>query len=98
MQSARPCLVYWQLNETGEYPFGGRAGHRVDVGKYVVMGKRQEGEWRIYRDIWICYATCIPGMECNRVVLPQRFAPFLECKSYLLASVIFYCFKFANIW
>lgn len=40
------------VNEVGEYLFRNRQGRVVDVGKYVVIWKQQQGQWKIHRDIW----------------------------------------------
>ncbi len=40
------------MNELGEYRFLDHQNRVLDVGKYVVIWKRQHGEWQIYRDIW----------------------------------------------
>jgi hypothetical protein len=29
-----------------------RAGKLLDVGKYIVIWKWEQGRWQIYRDIW----------------------------------------------
>jgi len=39
-------------NEMGDYAFLDRHGRVLDVGKYVVIWKKQHGQWQIQRDIW----------------------------------------------
>jgi uncharacterized protein (TIGR02246 family) len=38
--------------EVGTYSMTGEGGKVVDAGKYVVIWKRQEGQWKLHRDIW----------------------------------------------
>ena len=40
------------VNEMGDYAFLDRQGRVLDVGKYVVIWKAQQGQWQIQRDIW----------------------------------------------
>lgn len=37
--------------ETGDYEASGAGGGRLDYGKYVATWRRQDGEWKVYRDI-----------------------------------------------
>jgi uncharacterized protein (TIGR02246 family) len=39
-------------HEVGTYVLTGEGGKTVDAGKYVVVWKREGGQWRIHRDIW----------------------------------------------
>lgn len=41
-----------QLAETGRYEISGADGKMIDKGKYVVVWKPVNGEWKMYRDIW----------------------------------------------
>ncbi len=45
------CLAE-TVNEVGEYRFLDCHNHVLDVGKYVVIWKEQQGQWQIQRDIW----------------------------------------------
>jgi ketosteroid isomerase-like protein len=38
--------------EVGKYTLQGEGGKVVDVGKYVVIWKRESGQWKLHRDIW----------------------------------------------
>jgi ketosteroid isomerase-like protein len=38
--------------EVGTYALIGEGGKTIDSGKYVVVWKRQGGQWKIHRDIW----------------------------------------------
>ena len=38
--------------ETGHYKILGADGKQVDHGKYVVVWKKEDGAWKLYRDIW----------------------------------------------
>ncbi|HJZ13402.1 MAG TPA: SgcJ/EcaC family oxidoreductase [Acidobacteriota bacterium] len=38
--------------EVGKYTIMDPAGKTVDQGKYVVVWKKGEGGWKLYRDIW----------------------------------------------
>ena len=38
--------------EVGTYALTGEGGKTLDAGKYVVVWKRQGGQWKIHRDIW----------------------------------------------
>jgi uncharacterized protein (TIGR02246 family) len=39
-------------HEAGTYALSGEGGKALDTGKYVVVWKRQGGQWKIHRDIW----------------------------------------------
>ena len=39
-------------HEVGRYTMYGTDGKMLDAGKYVVIWKREQNAWRIYRDIW----------------------------------------------
>lgn len=39
-------------HEVGEYWIKDAAGKEVDHGKYLVIWKREKGNWKIYRDFW----------------------------------------------
>jgi uncharacterized protein (TIGR02246 family) len=39
-------------NEVGRYTLRGDAGQELDRGKYVVIWKREGGQWKLHRDIW----------------------------------------------
>ncbi|GAA4395568.1 hypothetical protein GCM10023187_02630 [Nibrella viscosa] len=38
--------------EMGQYELRSAAGDQLDHGKYIVIWKRQGGQWRLHRDIW----------------------------------------------
>ena len=38
--------------EVGKYTLPGPDGKLIDEGKYVVIWKRDQGKWRLHRDIW----------------------------------------------
>jgi uncharacterized protein (TIGR02246 family) len=38
--------------DSGKYRISGSDGKEVDHGKYVVVWKKENGVWKIYRDIW----------------------------------------------
>ncbi len=38
--------------EVGQYTLSGDVGQLLDAGKYVVIWKHLQGEWKLYRDIW----------------------------------------------
>jgi len=38
--------------EGGTYELRGKDGTPADRGKYIVIWKREQGQWRIHRDIW----------------------------------------------
>jgi len=40
------------LGETGRYEMYGNNNELLDKGKYVVLWKKENDEWKIYRDIW----------------------------------------------
>jgi ketosteroid isomerase-like protein len=40
------------LAETGTYEMYGDKNKTLDKGKYVVVWKQENGQWKIYRDIW----------------------------------------------
>jgi uncharacterized protein (TIGR02246 family) len=38
--------------EMGQYELSGADGQRLDQGKYLIVWKRQEGQWKLDKDIW----------------------------------------------
>jgi uncharacterized protein (TIGR02246 family) len=38
--------------EVGKYELRGEGNKILDHGKYVVVWKREQGQWRLHRDIW----------------------------------------------
>lgn len=40
------------LVETGNYEMFGADNKRLDKGKFIAVWKMENGEWKIYRDIW----------------------------------------------
>lgn len=38
--------------EVGKYTLSGAGGQVMDQGKYVVIWKKEGGEWKLHRDIW----------------------------------------------
>lgn len=38
--------------ETGEYTMTGEGGKVFDKGKYLVVWKKEQGQWKLHRDIW----------------------------------------------
>ena len=38
--------------ETGKYMLFGADDKMIDGGKYVVVWKKEDGSWKLYRDIW----------------------------------------------
>jgi len=38
--------------EIGRYTLAGAGGQQIDQGKYLVVWKKQSGQWRLHRDIW----------------------------------------------
>jgi len=38
--------------EVGKYTLSGEGGKVIDTGKYVVVWKREQGQWKLHRDIW----------------------------------------------
>ena len=38
--------------EVGEYELGGADGQVLDRGKYLVIWKKEKGNWRLAKDIW----------------------------------------------
>ena len=38
--------------EMGQYELSGADGQRMDQGKYIVIWKRQAGQWKLHKDIW----------------------------------------------
>ncbi len=39
-------------HEVGRYTLGGEGGQVLDRGKYVVIWKHEDGQWKLHRDIW----------------------------------------------
>ena len=46
--------------EVGSYTLGGEGGQVLDKGKYVVIWKQEDGQWKLHRDIW---NTSMPAPE-----------------------------------
>ncbi|MDZ8056461.1 MAG: YybH family protein [Aulosira sp. ZfuVER01] len=38
--------------EVGKYLLSDHNGQTVDTGKYIVIWKQEDGQWRLHRDIW----------------------------------------------
>lgn len=38
--------------ETGKFTLYGADGKQVDTGKYIVFWKKENNEWKLFRDIW----------------------------------------------
>ena len=38
--------------EVGEYRLSGSDGGVLDQGKYIVIWKQEDGQWKLHRDIW----------------------------------------------
>ena len=38
--------------ETGKYTLAGADGKTIDFGKYMVIWKKEKGEWKLFKDIW----------------------------------------------
>ena len=38
--------------EVGQYELNGSEGQRMDQGKYIVIWKKQLGQWKLHKDIW----------------------------------------------
>ena len=38
--------------EMGNYKLSGADGQSLDEGKYIVIWKRQNGDWKLHKDIW----------------------------------------------
>ena len=41
-----------RIIETGRYTLAGADGKALDMGKYIVVWKKEGGTWKLYRDIW----------------------------------------------
>lgn len=39
-------------HEVGTYTMSVEGGKQVDTGKYIVIWKREQGQWKLHRDIW----------------------------------------------
>ena len=39
-------------HEVGKYALLGEGGKEIDSGKYIVIWKREGGQWKLHRDIW----------------------------------------------
>jgi uncharacterized protein (TIGR02246 family) len=38
--------------EVGQYLLSDAEGKRIDQGKYIVIWKKQDGQWKLHKDIW----------------------------------------------
>ncbi len=41
-----------EAHEIGTYTMSGDGGQTLDAGKYIVIWKRVEDQWKLHRDIW----------------------------------------------
>lgn len=41
-----------QIVETGNYTLYGDNDAQLDTGKYIVVWKQEDGDWKLHRDIW----------------------------------------------
>jgi ketosteroid isomerase-like protein len=41
-----------QVIELGRYTLYGANDAQIDAGKYIVVWKKERGQWKLYRDIW----------------------------------------------
>jgi uncharacterized protein (TIGR02246 family) len=48
--------------EVGKYTLSGAGGQVLDQGKYIVIWKKQHGEWKLHRDIWTT-SLAAPGSK-----------------------------------
>jgi hypothetical protein len=39
-------------HEVGKYTLMGDGDKVLDAGKYIVIWQRQDGQWKLHRDIW----------------------------------------------
>ena len=46
--------------EVGKYTLQGEGDQVLDSGKYMVIWKQEEGQWKLHRDIW---TTSLPAPE-----------------------------------
>jgi uncharacterized protein (TIGR02246 family) len=46
--------------DVGRYELRGKTGETVDKGKYVLVWKREDGQWRIHLDI---FTTSLPALQ-----------------------------------
>lgn len=46
------------LAEEGEYTFMDKEEKQIDKGKYIVLWKKEEGKWKLFRD---CYNSDLPA-------------------------------------
>ncbi|HET9747444.1 MAG TPA: DUF4440 domain-containing protein [Chitinophagaceae bacterium] len=49
------------IAETGKYEMYGDNNQLIDKGKYVVVWKKENGAWKIFRDIWNTSMTATPN-------------------------------------
>ena len=54
------------VNEVGAYELYSRDGKLLDVGKYIVIWKWEQGQWQIYRDIWTSNLPPAQSSDRNR--------------------------------
>lgn len=72
--------------EEGKYALYVEGDHVVDQGKYMVTWKKEEGKWKVYRDIWNTNAPAIqPRAAKNDTIMmvinyvkPDKVAQFEE--------------------
>jgi ketosteroid isomerase-like protein len=50
------------LAEEGDYAFMSEDGKELDKGKYIVLWKIENGEWKLFRD---CYNSDLPILTPN---------------------------------
>lgn len=52
--------------ERGRYTIAGPGGATVDRGKYIVIWKRHNGGWQLYRDIWNSSVAAVADTTTRR--------------------------------
>jgi uncharacterized protein (TIGR02246 family) len=58
-------------SEVGQYTLSDIDGNAVDRGKYIVLWEKEDGEWKLHRDIW---TTSLPA-PVPEAPVPETPAP-----------------------
>jgi len=43
--------LYFHITEEGVFEINLKDGKQIDKGKYVVVWKKEDGKWKLYRDM-----------------------------------------------
>lgn len=60
------------LAEEGRYIFTGSGDTALDKGKYIVLWKRESGNWKMYRDMWTSDMNGFADLHKKQALQPDK--------------------------